>query len=334
MDTFKKILATIFAILFVMTAIFALIFFNFDRKAFTAETYQTAFAKANFYDQVPAIMAEAMVSTTANNEKFPIVMRGMSAQLWDEFFRTLLPKDVLNAMGDDALNSVFAYWNLQTNSAELSLIPLKTAMVSDAGVQAVFTLLKTQPDCTLRQLGQMSIDLLSNSELQFCNPPEDAIPLLTPVVQGQMQMTALAIPDQYTIISASPENDPRLKLQNARMLMRLSPIIPLGLLLLMTILVVNSFKSWLRWWGIPFLITGALAGLIGLSGAPVIGAIIQRVLVNRMPVFLPSILLDYASNLASSMIQTLLNPILFQGLILVLIGSVMVAGASFKVNNG
>ncbi|NOT03231.1 MAG: hypothetical protein HOP27_01385 [Anaerolineales bacterium] len=333
MEAFKKFLAAIFALLFIITAIAALILFNFDRKAFTAETYQKAFANANFYDQLPAIMAETMVTTTTNNDQLPIVMRGLNAEVWDAFFRSLLPQDVLKSMGDEALNSIFAYWNMETNSAELSLIPIKTGMVSDAGVQAVFTLLETQPDCTLRQLGQMTVDLLSNGSLLFCNPPADVTPLLTPVIQGQMQMTALAIPDQFTLISAPPENDPRERLQTVRTLMRLSPILPLGFLLLMTLFAVNSLKSWLNWWGLPFIITGILAGLMGLSGAPVIGVIFQRILVTRMPAFLPTILLDYAGNLASAMVQTLLNPVLFQGLILALIGSAMVAGAYFiKVN--
>ena len=228
MNVFKKILAAVFATLFVITSILALILFNFDRKAFTAETYQKAFANANFYDQLPAIMAEAMVSSTANQDQLPVVMRGMSSQAWEAFFRTLLPQNILKSMGDDAVNSIFSYWNMQSNSAEISLMPLKAGMVSDAGVQAVFTLLKTQPDCTLRQIGQMTIDLLSKSEIQFCNPSEDLYPMLTPVIQGQMQMTVLAIPDDFTLISAPPENDPREKLQSARVLMRLSPIVPLG----------------------------------------------------------------------------------------------------------
>lgn len=329
MDAFKKIMAGIFATLFVITAILALILFNFDRKAFTAETYQKAFANANFYDQLPAIMAETMVSSTANQEQLPIVMRGMSAQAWESFFRTLLPQSVLKSMGDDALNAIFSYWNMQSNSAELSLMPLKAAMLSDAGVQAAFTLLKTQPACTLRQISQMTIDLLSNSEIQFCNPPEELHPMLTPVIQGQMQMTVLAIPDEFTLISAPPENDPRQKLQSARVTLRLSPIVPLGLLLLMTLFAVNSLKSWLNWWGIPFIITGTLASLIALGGAPVIGALFQRVLVSRMPAFLPVILLDYAGDLASAMVQTLLNPVLWQGAILALTGLVMVIGASF-----
>ena len=332
METIKKVIASIFAILFIITAIVALILFNFDRRAFTAETYQKAFENANFYDQLPAIMAETMFSTTTQQDELPVVMRGMSAQAWEAFFRTLLPQDVLKTMGDDALNSVFAYLNMQTDLAEISLMPLKAGMVSDTGAQAVFTLLKSQPNCTLFQIAQMTIDLLSNSQIQFCNPPEDMIPLLTPVVQGQMQVVVLVLPDKFTLISAPPENDPRQKLRIARTIMRLSPTLPLFFLILMTIFAVNSLKSWLGWWGIPFFITGVLAGLMGLGGAPVVGAIFHRFLASRIPVFLPSIMLDYANNLASAMVQTLLNPFLWQGFLIALIGLVMVGISYFTKN--
>jgi hypothetical protein len=333
MKAIKKTFAVIFAILFVITAIAALIFFNFDRNAFSIETYQKAFVNADFYNKVPAIMAEVMASTTTNQEKLPIVMRGMSTPAWEAFFRSLLPQDVLKSMSDEALNSVFTYLNMQTNSAELSLTSIKTSMVSDIGVQAVLSLLKTQPECTLQQIGQITIDLFSNSQIQFCNPPEKLIPLLTPIIQGQMQMTALALPDQFTIISAPTANDPRPKLQNARMLMRLSPIVPLIFLFLMTILAVNSLKNWLKWWGFPFIITGGLASLMSLSGAPATGAIFQKILVTGMPAFLPTVMLDYSGNLASAMAQALLSPVLFQGLIISAIGLVMVAGAYFVKAN-
>ena len=324
MNILKKISGFIFAILFISTAVPALILFNFDRRAFTAETYQKAFAKDDFYGKLPAVLAEAVTSTNTDQSQFPIVMRGMSQDAWEAFFRTLLPQETLKLMGDDILSSTFAYLNLKTNSVQFSLIPLKISMVSDTGVQAVFTLLNAQPDCTLRQVGQMTIDLLTKSEMQFCKPPAELYPLLTPVIQGQMQFTALAIPDQFTLISAPPENDPRIKLRTARMVMRLSPILPLGFLLLLTIFVVNSLKSWLDWWGIPLIITGALASIISLSGAPIFGAVLQRILVNRMPALLPVILLDYASDLASAMLQALLNPVLWQGLIIAFLGLIMI----------
>lgn len=332
MATLKKIIGTIFAILFIAAAVPALLFFNFDQRAFSAETYQKAFAKDDFYNKLPTVMAEAIVSTATDQSQFPIVMRGMSQNAWEDFFRTLLPQETLQLMGDDILSSTFAYLNKQKDSVQLSLLPLKTSMVSDTGVQAVFALLKTQPDCTFLQVGQMTIDLLTKSEIQFCNPPEEMYPLLTPVVQGQMQVASLAIPDQLTLISANPENDPRTKLQTARLVMRLSPILPLVFLFLMTILTVNSLKSWLQWWGIPFIITGGLASLMSLSGAPIFGTVIESILTSRMPAYLPTILLSYTSDLASAMLKALLTPVLWQGVAIGLIGLGMM-GISFIVKD-
>jgi len=235
-------------------------------------------------------------------------------------------------MGDDMLNSTFAYLNMQTNSVQLSLVPLKTSMVSDTGVQAVLTLLNNQPDCTLEQMAQMAMELLNNGQVQFCKPPAKLIPMLTPAIQGQMQVATLAVPDQLTLISAPSENDPRQKLKIARLAMRLSPIFPLGFLLLMTIFTVNSLKSWLGWWGIPLTITGILASLISLGGAPIFGAILQRILNNRLPAFLPTILLGYTSDLASAMLQALLRPVLWQGLGIAFIGLGMMGISYFAKN--
>ena len=165
--------------------------------------------------------------------------------------------------------------------------------------------------------------------MQFCKPPAELYSMLTPVIQGQMQFAVSAVPDQITLISKPPENDPRVKLRILRMGMRLSPIIPLVFLLLMTIFTVNSLKSWLRWWGIPLFITGILAILVSLSGAPIFGVILQRILVSRMPDFLPTVLLGYANDLASAMLQAWLNPVLWQGLEIALIGLIMTAGSYF-----
>jgi len=327
MDTSKKILAAIFAFLFILTAVLALILFNFDRKGFSAGTYQKAFAKADFYNQIPIILSETMVSSITKQEELPLVMQSMNAKAWEDFFRALLPQDALKAMGDEALNSVFDYLNLHSNSAELSLTSLKTSMTDGTGAQAAITLLKTMPDCTLDQVAQITKDIFAGNGIQFCNPPEKLIPALTPVIQAQMEITALTMPEHVTLIKAPVENDPRPRLENARMIMRLSPIVPLGFLMLVTLFAVSSLISWLKWWGVPFIITGGLAVLMSLSGAKLTSFILQRSLVNGAPNILPAVMQGYASDLASAMVKALLTPVLWQGLFLAVIGFVMVAGA-------
>ncbi|MBL8102109.1 MAG: hypothetical protein JNM02_06250 [Anaerolineales bacterium] len=333
MDTLKKPLAILCSIFFVVTAVIALFLFNFDRRAFTAETYQKAFARNDFYNQIPGLMADAMTSSNADQSQFPVVMRGMGREAWEAFFRSLLPPDVLKAMGDEVLNSTFAYLNMKTDSAQLNLAPLKASLTSDTGAQAVLSLLGTLPDCTFAQIAQMTINLLSGGQIEFCNPPAELYPALTPIIQGQLQFTAAAIPDQVTIISAPSQNDPRQRLLDIRFFMRLSPMLPLAFLLGLTLFAVRSLKSWLTWWGIPFFITGSLAFVMSLIGAPVFGAVFQRILVNRMAIYLPPILLNYGSDLAAAMVQALFTPILWQGLLIAVLGLGMAVTGYFVKEN-
>ena len=331
MDTLRKTLATICAIFFIGTAVMALFLFTFDRKAFTAETYQKAFAREDFYNKLPTVMADAILGASPDQSQFPVVMQGMSREAWEGFFRALLPPDALRTMGDEALNSTFEYINMRTDSVMLNLVPLKASMAGETGVQAVMSLLGTLPDCSLLEIGQMSMDLLSGGQIEFCNPPADLYPMLMPVIQSQMQFAASAIPDQVALISAPPVNDPRQRLQSLRIFMRLSPLLPIFFLFGLTLFAVRSLKDWLVWWGVPLLITGLTAFVMSLIGAPMFGAVFQGILVSQMPDYLPVLLLGSASDLAAAMLQALLTPVMWLGLLFAIIGLIM-ALAGFFIN--
>lgn len=320
MEIIRKTLAVICVILFAITVVIALFAFNFEQKAFAPETYQTAFAKDEFYNKLPTLMAEIMTSTISNQNDFPIFLQGFDAASWENFFRNLLPPNVLKAMGDDALYSTLAYINMETDTVHLTLIPLKASLASNSAVQAIYALLETQPACTIIQITQMGIDLFIGGQIQLCSPPADLHPLLTPVIQDQLRFTATALPDKVEIVHAPLQNDPRPGLINTRFIMRFSPILPIILLFTLTILIVRSITDWLSWWGIPFLISGGIAFLMSLLGAPLVKIILQGILVTRLPAYLPSNLLDFSGDLASTMANALLRPVMWQGLIIAAFG--------------
>jgi hypothetical protein len=330
MENLRKSIAVFCAITFIFTGVAALFLFNFDQRAFTAETYQQAFAREDFYNKLPAIMADSMVSSGADQNQFPIVLRGMGRDAWEAFFRALLPAETLRVMGDDAMNSMVAYLTMETDTAHLNLAPLKANLAGDAGVQAVFSLLRVFPDCNLFQIGQMTLSLMSGGQIELCNPPADLHPILVPVLQGQMQFMSAAIPNQIVIASAPPQNDPRQRLETTRLFMRISPLLPISLLLGIMIFGVRSLRGWLTWWGIPLALTGGLAFVIALLGGPVFGEIFQRMLLAQMPNYLPTLLLDYAGSLAAAMVGALLTPVMWQGLALGFFGAGM-AGAGYLV---
>ncbi len=323
MKNFKTIIEILFSALFVLTAVFALIFFNFEHKAFKAETYQKVFESQDFYNRIPTLLAETVISSSSNAEQLPLTMQGMSGQAWEDFFRTLLPPESLKAVGDSVLNSVFSYLNQESDSVTISLQPIKTNMGTDLGTQAVLNLLKTQPACTLEQVTQMTFSLLTSQEIAFCNPPDELVPLLTPVIQIQLQTVALIIPDEMTLLSAqNTQTDPRQGIQITRILMRFSPLVPLGFLILLTLTTASSLQNLLKWWGLSFWATGLVSIFIGIIGAPIIGLILNW-LIRRASSALPNIISSYAGELGSAVAGSILLPILLQGVAILLFGAGM-----------
>lgn len=325
MNNFKKSIAILFAISFVFSVVTAILLFNFDRHAFTAETYQQAFAREDFYNKIPSFLAQSITSG-GDPAQQPLGMQGLSQETWEGFFRALLPPEILKPIGDDVLASTFAYINLATDSIQVNLGPVKASMLGDTGTQAALVLVQSLPPCTIDQAALIMFGMFSGDQVQLCNPPENVLPMLMPLIQGQMQVAASLVPDQLTLFTAPSENDPRQRLQTIRFMMRLSPLLPIFFLLALTVLCVRTLNDWLKWWGIPTLVAGLLTFIMGLLGAPVIGSVITSILSNRMPTYLPEFLSGLTGDLASAMVRALMLPIIWQGLILSLIGAGLTAG--------
>src|SRR5690606_23395664 len=179
----------------------------------------------------------------------------------------------------------------------------------------------TQPDCTLDQITQMTFSLLTAQEIAFCNPPAELTPLLTPVIQIQLQTVALIIPDEMTLVSAeNTQTDPRRGIQIARILMKFSPLLPLGFLILLTIATLSSLQNLLKWWWPSFLAAGFISIFIGIIGAPIIGLILNW-LIKRASTALPNIISSYARELGSALAGSILLPILLQGATILFFGA-------------
>jgi hypothetical protein len=320
-------LATFCALLFIVTGIISMLLFNLDQKAFDPETYQQVFAREKFYQRLPTIIAKALV-TAPQTDDLPIAMQGLTVENWENFIRDILPPEDLRGMGEDTLDSLFAYINNESDYAGISLIPLKESMAGEAGTEAVLRLMKTQPDCTAAEIAKITVEFFEGNT-SLCNPPPEAMPLITPIIKAQLQYTAEVIPDLVTLASADPssaEGDPREGLRAIRLLMRLSPLVPLGILLVLSLLVVRSLRGWLAWWGIPIFITGIIATLISLIGAPFVGLLLLRFLIRNETEYIPPVFLDSGSQMATAIVEQLLKPTLFQGLILTVIGILLIAG--------
>ena len=87
--------------------------------------------------------------------------------------------------------------------------------------------------------------------------------------------------------------------------------------------------DWLKWWGYPFFVTGALSSLMALIGASAFGSIVQRMLQNQGAGLMPPILFSALRETISAMTSQILKPVVIEGLILGILGLGMIVVAMY-----
>ncbi len=317
-----RILAVILAVLFVISALAVLILFNVERQAFNPATYKRALASGDFYQQFPLLLGDLVTKNLGNSA--PAFMQRLTPTQWKSLVETLLPKEQLQTMTEESINQVLAYLNSETLTPMISLVPLKQSLAGPAGLKAALTIIQAQPDCTLQQIAAI---IASFSTGELCNPPKAVLDLFQPVIQTELQTTAAAIPDQVIIIpdAGSPTQQAALEfLRVLRLIVRLSPLIPLALLLGITIFAVRSFKGWLAWWGWPLMITGLPGMYIGFSGAPLFRAMVERSLSKNLTISLSPEVVSSIRSLADAALREMLKPAGLESAVMFIVGLLMV----------
>jgi hypothetical protein len=326
-----KTLAAICAVLFILAGVPVLLFFNIERKAFDAATYKQAFEDQQLYQRMPGLIAATLSSSMSQNGSTPAFLRELTVDEWQTTISTLLPPEELRAMTDQTLDSTFDYLNFRSNSVVISLLPVKARLSGEGGVNVVREFLRTQPACTMEQLTQMGMGLLSGNII-LCNPPEEAMGFFTPFIQSQIGTISATFPNEIALVPASDSgtpNDPRFKLQWVRSGIVFSPFFLLLLLLAIALFAVRSLRDLLLWWGWPLLITGAAATLIALTGSPLMGWFLQFLIQIYGAAFLPPLLASTIAETASAVARQMLVPVIIQGFVIAMIGLLMVIAGTF-----
>jgi hypothetical protein len=330
-QTLGKLLAAFCAVLFVISSVVVLLLFNIERKAFSSETYKQAFENQRLYERMPAMLASTLTVYIGQNPNAIPLLKALTVENWQASLMTLLPPEEMKTMANNALDSTFDYINGKTDSAVISLVPIKTHLAGESGLQVVRQFLALQPQCTTEQLTQMALGLLGG-QIALCNPPEEALGLMAPFIQAQLQAMTAILPNEVAFIpgtNSNTPNDPRLKLNAVRSAIKLTPFIPAIFLLGIAIFAVRTFREWLIWWGWPFMITGACSVLVALVGAPLVGWILQLLIQNQAGVFIPAVLAASIGETTSAVARQMLTPVAIEGCILAIIGLGMVIASMF-----
>jgi len=211
------------------------------------------------------------------------ILNDFSPAQWEELIRFLLPASDLRHLTESTLDQVFAYLNGETGSVSISLVDIKRRLTGQSGEELLLFLLDSLPPCTPEQLAQVNAGNFENGGAPaiYCAASGEALAIMLPEMQNRLAGVVSQLPDEAVLINPAPASgttgtggpfgdDPQTAIRTVRNWIRLSPLVPLALLLLVTLFGVRSVKGWLRWWGIPLFIAGLSALSIGLAAGPLL----------------------------------------------------------------
>lgn len=329
MDNFltslRKNSAVFFSVLFVSTAAIAFGLYYIENSAFNADLYIQALEDQNVYRRLPDLTGKAMVflSQQPESEDTLVRLNSVSENEWGALVEILLPPDELKILTDEAITNAMAYINNENNEAVLSLTSLKAHLKSPAGINSVIRLLESQPDCSSEELVALA---MGGSDISFCNPPDSILDIdLQSAIVNTIESAIDIVPDQVTLIPASSTQSQDLEsINDLRKIMRLSPIIPILCLFMITLLAVRSLRDWLVWWGYPLLFAGFISVLFAWISAPLASGFYQIVIGPSLPEQMPPDIAIVIKDLVVSIIRNAIQPVVILGAFTAFVGLLMV----------
>jgi hypothetical protein len=260
----------------------------------------------------------------------PPFLQNLTSADWQAILTILLPADTLKAMTESTLDQMFSYLNGESDTVSVPLDKLKERLLGPIGTDLFQQLLNSQQPCTEQDLAQLIFGT-SNGGMVLCKPSEDMLPLVATILPGLLKTVVPQIPDKAIIIKPPVRGapypgtgpfgaDPITTLRTVRLVMRLSPLVPLAFLLLVTLFAVRNPKSWMRWWGIPIFVSGMVALGFGISAVPVLNKVWTWLIVPRIPPFIPVDISGIGQELLRSIIHTLSGWIILPAIIMIAVG--------------
>ena len=334
-----RFLAYLFAILFVITSVMALSLTIINQQMFNTNLYKTALVEQNIYTRLPEIVGVALTNgsppkpgISGNGNGMPPFFQNITAANWQALLTLLLPAADLQSMSESMLDQTVAYLNGETDTVTIPLDKLKERLTGPAGPDLIMQFISSQPPCTDQDLVQLLKGTINGEMvLVFCKPPEFILSMEVFLLPELLKTIVPQIPDSAIIINPPAPGvplpgkgpfgaDPITTLHSLRLLMRLSPLLPLILLLLVTLFAVRSLKGWLRWWGIPIFISGALAIGLAILAQPALNIGWNLLIVPQIPPVIPAGIVAIGQQLLRSIVHSITNGIVLWAIIFLVFG--------------
>ena len=294
--TYTKITAILLTILFVITGVFAILIYNTAKLAFDPNVYKQALSSTGIYQRLPELLGEQIVYSLKRNpciqnpiacsqeqlNAAPAYLSSVDTTEWELVLSGLIDSDWFKLQMESVIDQVLIFISTpgQTLQLDISLVELKTRLGGEEGYQAILNLLNSLEPCTFGDLINLPTAILNTDDpvnLPLCRPSESVLTLSENAIRDSLKVIADKLPNNTSSLigNTMPGVESGLavtqrSLQLLRTLARLSPILPLCLLLIITLLVVRNLESFLKWWGIPIVSIAGLVFVCSLMLTPVV----------------------------------------------------------------
>ena len=357
MRTCGRLIAGVFALLFIVSASIMLLLYNLDATLLNSEAYKIALIEEDTYARLPGFVVQQIQDGMTSDPCLgspdqcegdsgpPAYLRILSDDDWEYLIATLLEPEWLQTTAESVLDQVFDNLNSDSppETISISLVDLKTKFEGPVGYQALLGLLDKQPPCTAEQILQIGAAQLFGGEMDeflLCNPPAILMDVVEPLMRVAVQSAASAIPEEMTFehpfsdVSGSTDitefgDDPLQSFFIARSFLRFGFLIPIAFLFLMTVFAVRSIRDWLLWWGVPFLLTGLIGLSLSALSLPILGWVVPQLIGAAVPAGVSPEIVAIGVDLGNALFRQVTQKIMVQAGIMAAIGFAFLISAFF-----
>ena len=363
-----RLTAALFAILFIIAALLSLLLFNFERHFLDSDLYKRVLLEERVYDSLPRLLSTQIAAGMTNNPCDeepnscegngeaeseedeggpPEYFQNMDANQWELLLGEILSANWLQEQTESVIDQFFEFLESDetTPTISISLVDLKARLLGRNGVDTVLNIVDVQPPCNDDQISDLK-DMIENdmseADLLSCRPPQDLLDRYIVTIEDTLNEVIGSLPDEANLgesfmesEGSEPQEDSTDEMQIGRTLrriryvMRWSPIVPIGLLLLVAVFGVRSFRDLLRWWGIPVMVTGLIALILSILSMPIFNWLLSTYVESRIPGYLSAEFVQLGFDLGRSAIRSYVKSITLQAGILSLVGLVFSAASAF-----
>ncbi|MBW8010705.1 MAG: hypothetical protein FVQ83_05600 [Chloroflexi bacterium] len=246
----------------------------------------------------------------------PSYFTALDAQGWEDILTALFPEGWLQSQTESVLDQLFAsLYNADPPPLTISTREFREHLSGSNAEDLVEQILSAFPACTEAELDQLSsLDLDEDDpQIPICQPSEEILDSAVPELAGFLTKLVEDIEDE-TVLSLSGSfgddnegdsgkaqttnddgpfgDDPLLALRRITSIFRFSPLILITLLFFISLLAVRSLKTFLVWWGAPFLVGGILALIPAIAVVPLLNWTFDTFAVPRIPEYVNIDIID------------------------------------------